>query len=66
MTTAIQFMASRGQSPRLPSGDSLGGAAVVAASIDLPSVHAVATIGAHADPANASRLFGLKAIAWYL
>ncbi|GAA3767042.1 alpha/beta hydrolase [Streptomyces chiangmaiensis] len=44
--------------PVLLIGHSLGGAAVLAAAGYLPEVRAVATIGAPANPAHVSRLFG--------
>jgi len=44
--------------PSLLVGHSLGGAAVVAAASRLPSVKAVATIGAPADPAHVAHNFG--------
>src|SRR5918994_1771147 len=44
--------------PTLLVGHSLGGAAVIAAAHRIPEVRAVATIGAPADPAHVSGLFG--------
>lgn len=43
--------------PSLLVGHSLGGAAVLSVAPDLPSVRAVATIGAPADPAHVKHLF---------
>lgn len=50
LVAAAQFMASEHEAPSLLVGHSLGGAAVLAAAHDLPSVKAVATIGAPSDP----------------
>ena len=43
--------------PSLLIGHSLGGAAVLRARAGIPSVQAVATIGAPADPAHVAHLF---------
>ncbi|CRK61791.1 Bll2902 protein [Alloactinosynnema sp. L-07] len=43
--------------PDLIIGHSLGGAAVLAATADIPEIKAVATIGAPSDPAHVSHLF---------
>lgn len=52
LTAAAAFLEQRGQAPALLIGHSLGGAAVIAAATRLPSVKAVATIGAPYDPAH--------------
>jgi len=52
LVAAGRFMAERGEAPSLLIGHSLGGAAVLHAAHDLPSVKAVATIGAPADPSH--------------
>ena len=44
--------------PQVLVGHSLGGAAVLAASVRIPEVRAVATIGAPSDPAHVTALFG--------
>lgn len=44
--------------PQLLVGHSLGGAAVIAVAADLPEVRAVATLGAPADVAHITQLFG--------
>lgn len=46
------------QAPALLIGHSLGGAAVLAAAVDIPECKAVATIGAPADPGHVAHLFG--------
>lgn len=46
------------QAPALLIGHSLGGAAALRAVARLPSIRAVATIGAPFDPSHAARLFG--------
>lgn len=45
------------EAPSLLIGHSLGGAAVLRAAPDIPSVRGVVTIGAPADPSHVSRLF---------
>ena len=45
------------QAPALLVGHSLGGTAVICASVQLPSVKAVATIGAPFDPKHVQHLF---------
>ncbi len=49
---ASQALAARGLHPQLLIGHSLGGAAVLKAAPDIPSLRAVVTIGAPADPAH--------------
>lgn len=52
LVAAGRFMAARGEAPGLLIGHSLGGAAVLHAAHQLPSVQAVATIGAPSDPSH--------------
>jgi uncharacterized OsmC-like protein/pimeloyl-ACP methyl ester carboxylesterase len=52
LVAAGRFMAERGEAPGLLIGHSLGGAAVIHAAHQLPSVQAVATIGAPSDPSH--------------
>ncbi|MEU8238232.1 alpha/beta fold hydrolase [Actinoplanes missouriensis] len=52
---AAEFLAGRGTPPDLLVGHSLGGAAVIAAANRIPSVRAVATIGAPFEPKNVER-----------
>lgn len=49
LIAAGKFLEAEYQAPALLVGHSLGGAAVIAAALDMPSVKAVATIGAPAD-----------------
>ena len=53
---AARAMEARGLPVSLLVGHSLGGAAVIRAATELPSVKAVATIGAPADPAHVGHL----------
>lgn len=53
---ACQYLSSMHDTPKLLIGHSLGGAAVVFAANQLPSVQAVVTIGAPADPAHVEHL----------
>jgi putative redox protein len=50
LVAAGRFLEERHAAPRLLVGHSLGGAAVLHAATRLPSVRAVATVGAPADP----------------
>ena len=52
LVAAGLFMAERGEAPGLLIGHSLGGAAVLHAAHQLPSVQAVATIGAPSEPSH--------------
>lgn len=52
---AAEFMADRGTPPDLIVGHSWGGAAAIVAAQQIPSVKAVATIGAPSDPAEVER-----------
>jgi putative redox protein len=57
IVAAAEFMESRYDAPALLIGHSLGGAAVLQAAGRIPSVRAVATIGAPFDPAHVKNLF---------
>lgn len=54
---AAEFLESEYRAPALLVGHSLGGAAVIAAATKLPSVKAVATIGAPADAEHVKKQF---------
>ena len=54
---AAEFLGREYEAPRLLVGHSLGGAAVLRAAASLPSVQAVATIGAPAHPEHVTRMF---------
>lgn len=58
LRAAAQALEETGLSPQLLVGHSLGGAAVLAAASQIPSVKAVVTIGAPFDPAHVQHLFG--------
>ncbi|MGZ0015167.1 alpha/beta hydrolase family protein [Yeosuana sp. AK3] len=55
--SAAQFLETEYQAPSLLIGHSLGGAAVLFASPKIPSVKAIATIGAPSNPEHVSHLF---------
>lgn len=55
---AADFLAENYEAPKLLIGHSLGGAAVVAVAKGLPSVRAIATIGAPADVHHVTAQFG--------
>lgn len=57
---AADFLSREHQAPKLLVGHSLGGAAVLMARQHIPSVKAVATIGAPAEPAHVQHLFSSK------
>ena len=57
LVNAATYMAGELQAPQLLIGHSLGGAAVLQAAGEIPSVKAVVTIGAPADPAHVQHLF---------
>lgn len=57
---AARFLEENYQAPSLLVGHSLGGAAVLMAASRLPSVKAVATIGAPSDPEHVTRLLRSK------
>ncbi|MBL0712490.1 MAG: alpha/beta fold hydrolase [Desulfosarcina sp.] len=52
LVEAARFMTARGMAPAILIGHSLGGAAVIQAAAAIPSVQAVAVIGAPAEPAH--------------
>jgi pimeloyl-ACP methyl ester carboxylesterase len=54
---ACKFMAERGTPADILVGHSFGGAAVIAAARESPSVRAVVTIGAPIDPAHAEKQY---------
>lgn len=54
---AAEYLDSQGSAPSLLVGHSLGGAAVLAAAGQIPSVTAVVTIGAPSDPQHVTHLF---------
>lgn len=58
LVAAAAFLERREQAPRLLIGHSLGGAAVIQAAERIPSVTAVATIGAPASPLHVVRHLG--------
>jgi uncharacterized OsmC-like protein/pimeloyl-ACP methyl ester carboxylesterase len=58
LLAAARAMGDAGKAPALLVGHSLGGAAVLAAAAGLPSVKAIATIGAPCDVQHVTRLFG--------
>ena len=53
---AAHYLEEHYEAPRLLIGHSLGGAAVLRAALKLPSVQAIATIGAPADPEHVTHL----------
>lgn len=55
--SAAQFLKENYQAPSLLIGHSLGGAAVLFASANIPSVKAIATIGAPSNPEHVAHLF---------
>lgn len=57
LVEAATFMGTMFEAPSILIGHSLGGAAVLQAAHQLPSVKAVATIGAPYDPKHVSHLF---------
>jgi putative redox protein len=60
LVAAARFLERDHAAPQLLIGHSLGGAAVIAAAQQIPSAHAVATIGAPADPEHVRHLFQHK------
>lgn len=56
LVAAARFLEERHGAPQLLVGHSLGGAAVLHAATRVPSVRAVATVGAPADPAHVLHL----------
>ena len=57
LVKAGEFLAAKYQAPALMVGHSLGGAAVIAAAAQLPSVRAIATLAAPADAAHVRKAF---------
>ncbi|MEO1659296.1 MAG: bifunctional alpha/beta hydrolase/OsmC family protein [Pseudomonadota bacterium] len=55
---AAEFLAENYEPPQLLVGHSLGGAAVLAAAADIPSIKAVATLAAPADVEHVTGQFG--------
>jgi len=60
LVAAAHRMEQDGIAPTLLIGHSLGGAAVLAAASEIPSVKAVATVGAPADPAHVLHNLGAE------
>lgn len=58
LVAAARYLDGRGMAPSLLIGHSLGGAAVLKARAQIPSVRAVATLGAQFYPARVTRHFG--------
>ncbi len=57
LVDAAKFLEAEYEAPALLVGHSLGGAAVLYASTQIPSVKAIATIGAPSNPAHVAHLF---------
>jgi esterase/lipase len=55
--SACQFLIENYKAPSLLIGHSLGGAAVLFAAVQMPSVKAIATIGAPSNPQHVAHLF---------
>jgi len=58
LVQAAAALSDRGMAPTLLIGHSLGGAAVLKAAVDIPSIKAVTTIGAPFDPSHVTHNFG--------
>ncbi len=58
LVAAAEFLAAEYQPPQILIGHSLGGAAVLQAAARIPSVKAIATIAAPADPAHIIKRLG--------
>ena len=63
LVAAGRAMAEAGQAPSLLIGHSLGGAAALAAAADMPTIKAVATIGAPSSVAHVLKQFDSEALA---
>ncbi|WP_207789705.1 bifunctional alpha/beta hydrolase/OsmC family protein [Burkholderia ambifaria] len=63
LVAAGRAMTASGRAPSLLIGHSLGGAAALAAAADMPSVQAVATIGAPSSVEHVLGLFGRDSLA---
>lgn len=57
LVVAANYMAKEYAAPQIIIGHSLGGAAVIQAATEIPSLHAVVTIGAPHDPRNVTHHF---------
>lgn len=57
LVAAARYMEGQGETPTILIGHSLGGAAVLAAAAQLPTIKGVATIGAPADAEHVLHLF---------
>ncbi len=57
LIAAAQYLAGRNMAPSLLIGHSLGGAAVLRARAGIPTVKAIATLGAPADPGHVAHHF---------
>lgn len=64
LVAAADFLKEKYKAPTLLVGHSLGGAAVIFAATEIPSVNAIATIGAPSNPNHVQHLFknGLEEI----
>ena len=58
LVRAAKSLESKGMSPTLLIGHSLGGAAIMKASLEIPSAKGVVTIGAPFDPEHVTHNFG--------
>ena len=58
LVTAAHFLEQKYQAPRLMIGHSLGGAAVLAAAAEIPSIQAIVTIAAPFNPGHLRGLMG--------
>ena len=58
LIAAARHLERKNMPPSLLVGHSLGGAAVIKAAVEIPTISAVATIGAPADPEHVSHNFG--------
>ncbi len=58
LVLAAAYLSDKGMAPSLLIGHSLGGAAVLKAAPEIPSIKAVATIGAPFDPEHVTHNFG--------
>jgi putative redox protein len=61
LLAAAGYLRKQGSPPDLLIGHSLGGAAVLAAAVDVPEAKAIATIGAPADATHVIQHFALLA-----
>lgn len=57
LVVAAKYLEDSYQAPQIIIGHSLGGAAVLMAAAEIPSLRAVVTIGAPADPPHVKQLF---------